>query len=190
MRGPDRGPAAEHVVSDAGRRDTARRVILSRSAHGTSSRVGGSRGEEHIVQGVTRKGYVQQQAKRDRKPAVPPEQDRWSPPPASECDEETYHYFLDIDAKYRISQRQRTHDGQLVDYAVTLARLYPEGSWIEITCIDCCHGNVHRHDGPHYKSEPKIIRPIFSQLDVQQTFGAACDAVWDSYIEYVRDDFL
>lgn len=137
---------------------------------------------------MARKGDRQKQAKRDRKPVPVPEPERWKPPALEECEQEEYTYYFDMEAKYRVTQRMRRWHEQLVDYAVVLCERQPDGSWVEITCIDCCHGNVHRHDGPHGTTPPKVLRPILDQIDVQESFGESCDLIFDSYIEYVGED--
>ena len=82
--------------------------------------------------------------------------------------------------------RRREWNDQLVDYAIIHARKSTDGEWAETTCIDTKHGTIHRHDGPHTESEARVIRPIQSQEDVQQSFKPSYDEVYDSYLESTK----
>jgi hypothetical protein len=106
----------------------------------------------------------------------------WTPPSASDCWEDTVSVAVDVDNL--ITMRRLEWDGQLVEYAIIHSRKDSEGNWVEMTCIDTMHhGSVHRHDGPHNLEEPKIIRAITTQADVQESFKPSYDEVYDSYLE-------
>jgi hypothetical protein len=125
-------------------------------------------------------------ARRDRKLKEYVERvvDAWAPPPASECEESTIPTAVDPDNL--ITMRRVEYRGQLVDYAIIWTTRDGSGVWRERVCIDCKHGTVHRHDGPHDASEPKFIRAILSQQDVQESFKSSFDEVYDAYLESVQ----
>lgn len=85
-----------------------------------------------------------------------------------------------LPGEFRIIYRQRLFRNQLVEYAVILVTKNGD-RWREIMCIDTKHGTVHRHFGPHDAQPPAVIRPITSQQDVQQSFSASYDEVYDHY---------
>ncbi len=84
----------------------------------------------------------------------------------------------------RIIIRRVSWHGQLVDYAIVHVTLRGPDKWEEVSCIDCCHGNVHRHSGRKNGKKPEIIRPLRSQLDVQQSVNSSFDEIYDNYEEF------
>jgi hypothetical protein len=103
----------------------------------------------------------------------------WTPPAKEECEEDVF--VTELDDTTRITMRRRTWNQQLVDFAVVLSVLDDTNAWAEMSCIDCCHGAVHRHRGPHDESDSEIILPIRSQADVQYSIDAAYDAIYAEY---------
>src|SRR4051812_18823678 len=81
--------------------------------------------------------------------------EEWTPPPKEECWEETVP--IAVDTRNQITTRRVEWEGQLVDYAIIHSRKDDDGNWVEVTCIDCAHGTVHRHDGPHHANPAKVI---------------------------------
>jgi hypothetical protein len=112
--------------------------------------------------------------------AVPPSE-LWDPPPIEECEQSVVP--VQLDEVSRITMRRVEWNRQLVSYAVIYTERDSSGNWQEIACIDCCNNNVHRHDGPHGASDPVIIQPIYSQQNVQESFGTSYDAIHDTYTE-------
>jgi hypothetical protein len=117
---------------------------------------------------------------KNRSEPIPPTRVPWVPPPDDECEEETIR--IRLDERYQLVYRQKLWREQLVDYAVILVE---EAG--EIVCIDCCHGHVHRHDGKHRKETARTIRAIYSQNDVQESFEAAYDEVYDVYVQLTEE---
>ncbi|RKE60448.1 hypothetical protein DEU36_2890 [Microbacterium sp. AG238] len=89
---------------------------------------------------------------------------------------------MQVDEVNRIVTRRVEWDGQLVDYAIVWTRCGSDGEYVEQVCIDCRHGTVHRHDGyPHDENKKRVIRAIYSQEDVQESFRSSFDEVYDAY---------
>jgi hypothetical protein len=86
------------------------------------------------------------------------------------------------DARYRITQRLMSYRHQLVEFAVVLSKWNGDG-WDEIYSIDTCHGYLHEHIHGHRKpGDRRDIRPLVSQLDVQESLDPAYDQVRDHYL--------
>lgn len=131
---------------------------------------------------MARKAQRSSNAKRDRAKTPVPTPDPWHPPSIDECEVETY--LTEPDSTNRIILKQVTWNGQLVDYAVIHVTLIGPDTWHEVSRIDCCHANVHRHSGRNNGKKPEIIRQIRNQLDVQQSVGSSFDEIYDNYEEF------
>ena len=128
---------------------------------------------------MARRAQRQVNAKKSRNalPSVPTIE-FWNPPPLDECDVTVSH--IEPDLTTRITTKLvRWHD-QLVDYAIVHSRLGADG-WQVVSCIDCCHGYFHRHTGVHEGRDSELIRPIRAQVDVQYSYDASFDEIYDSY---------
>lgn len=128
---------------------------------------------------MARRAQRQANAKKARR-ALPgePVVDLWFPPPLEDCDETVSQ--IQPDVTNLITTRLVRWNNQLVDYAVVHSRLTDEG-WSEVSSIDCCHGFVHRHAGPRGHDKSEQILPIRKQDDVQYSFNASFDEIYDSY---------
>ncbi len=129
---------------------------------------------------MAKKGQRSAQAKRDRKPQALPLPELWSPPPADECDEDTI--LVEPDPENRVIMRLLLWNNQMVSYAVVHATRVG-GEWTEVSSIDCCHNEVHRHKGIGH-GQPETIRPIYSQLDVQSSLDNSYDEIYNGYLEF------
>lgn len=111
----------------------------------------------------------------------------WVPPPLEECEEERWPIALD--QENTLSVRRVLWNGQLVAFAIVLSRKIGDRS-IEMVCIDTLnHGCVHRHDGSH--SDPfKVLRPVLTQEDVQESFHEAYDEVYNVYLKSIGSEPL
>jgi hypothetical protein len=113
------------------------------------------------------------------------EEQPWAPPPKDECWEETIP--VPVDPMNLITMRRVEWEDQLVEYAIIHSRKDSNGKWVEVTSIDTkFHGSVHRHDGPHATTPYKVLRPILTQEDVQESFKSSYDEVYNSYLESVK----
>jgi len=111
----------------------------------------------------------------------------WVPPPANQCEERRIP--TPLPGGHLITIRLVTWNGQLMEYAITYSRMRDDGEYEEITCIDTQHhGSVHRHDDGDHKKAPKILRPIRSQEDVQESFKASYDEVFEIYLSSKGED--
>lgn len=135
---------------------------------------------------MARKAQRSSNAKRDRaKQKLIASREPWVPPDLADCDSD--EVITEPDSTNRIIMRRVRWQGRLVSYAVIHVRLNNYDQWEEISCIDCCHGTVHRHSGRNNGKQPEIIRPITSQTDVQQSFNSSFDEIYDNY-ERLRDE--
>lgn len=81
-----------------------------------------------------------------------------------------------------IVQRQVTHRGVLVHFAILWIHLGPSGNWEEQYSVDTGHGHFHEHVFVHRRSgDRKNLRPLYSQVDVQEGFDQGCDLVQDRH---------
>lgn len=135
---------------------------------------------------MARKAQRSSDAKRDRaKQNLVSSGEPWMPPDLAGC--ESDEIATEPDSTNRIIMRRVRWHGQLVSYAVIHVRLDNDDQWVEISCIDCCHGTVHRHSGRNNGKKPEIIRHISSQTDVQQSINSSFDEIYDNY-EQLRDE--
>ncbi|WP_146070702.1 hypothetical protein [Cryobacterium sp. M91] len=110
---------------------------------------------------------------------------RWANPPLEDCEEETIRY-LDT-ASSRVTQRvwRSRSDSRIVDCAV-VHEIAHEEEWHEVAKIDCSHQEVHRHEATKDKTGTRlrtVIRVIYSQADVEDTYQNSVDEIFDNLVE-------
>lgn len=93
----------------------------------------------------------------------------YEPPPPSECDSQTHEVELAGEI-YRIVQRMQYHGGRLVEFAIILCKRDRRGNWSEIYSVDTKHGSLHVHPTGHRTPERHTVSPIYTQVDVQESF--------------------
>lgn len=74
------------------------------------------------------------------------------------------------DPDFRLMQRLVRADGKLVEYAIVLTR-HQGGEWTEVYSVDTKHGVLHEHISGHRRAnDRRDIRPLYTQVDVQESF--------------------
>ena len=61
-----------------------------------------------------------------------------------------------------------------------------EEEWHEVAKIECCHQKVHRHEAATGKTATRlrtVIRVIYSQADVEDTYQNSVDEIFDNLVE-------
>ncbi|MFP5290190.1 MAG: hypothetical protein ACLGH5_04260 [Actinomycetes bacterium] len=85
--------------------------------------------------------------------------------------------------RFRITQRLVSYRHQLVEFAVILSEWDGRG-WEEVYSVDTCHGYLHEHIHGHRKpNDRRDIKPLFTQVDVQESLDFAYDKVRDHYLK-------
>lgn len=74
-----------------------------------------------------------------------PERALYVPPPMDDCNEESTS--IEVSPIDRVVVRLRFWHGRTVDFAVMLDSFDEDaGQWCNVVRVDCCHGEVHRHE--------------------------------------------
>lgn len=134
------------------------------------------------------KGHRAVNAKRSRRAgreaqAAAVEPELYEAPPAIEC----YELVLPVEMDYsnaRITQHLRYHEGRLVKFSIVLSLCFEEGGqWEEDYSIDTGHGHLHEHPVGHQIGEIRHnLYPLFTQVDVQESYEKAYSMVYDRYL--------
>lgn len=91
-------------------------------------------------------------------------------------------YPVELPCSCRISQRLRYQNGALVFFAIIWSRRDTFGNWREQYSCDSGHGYFHEHLWGHQrKNDRRNVRPLYSQVDVQECFDPAYDKVQDQH---------
>ncbi|MEW1707007.1 hypothetical protein AB0230_07170 [Microbacterium sp. NPDC089190] len=124
---------------------------------------------------MARRSDRRQQAKRDRAAlSATPEPTLYEHP----LDAEEERYPVALMCKCRISQRLLTVDHALVYFAIVWSRRNSFGTWTERYSVDTGHGYFHEHTAGHQRpNDRRDIRPLYSQVDVQECFDNGYDRV-------------
>jgi hypothetical protein len=111
----------------------------------------------------------------------------WTPPPLDECQEYTYDSSVgDPGDILRIRQCSDLRD-RLVDFAII--QMSPlHGRLRRVAVADICHGelHVHVHDEQEQKIYRESIRPVDTQLDVEESYDAGLDRIVGKWEDYKR----
>lgn len=100
--------------------------------------------------------------------------------PESGCVETRQEVELE-DPDFLYSQRLVIHENKLVEYALVLCRLQG-GEWVEVYSLDTRHGGLHEHISGHKRKDDKReIRPLYTQVDVQESLDTADQLVLEMY---------
>lgn len=74
------------------------------------------------------------------------------------------------DPDYTISLRLVSLHGKLVEFSIVLSQTFGNES-VEVYSVDSQHGYLHEHIHGHNKpKDRRDIKPLFSQVDVQESF--------------------
>lgn len=112
------------------------------------------------------------------------------PPPPSECDPAPPPIPVYLgNGTSRLIAELRHKDGRLVHYALVHEAIDDNGVWREVSKIDCCHSQVHRHtadvDHPE-KDRRKVIRELFTQKDVADSWDDSYTDILTNWEEQER----
>lgn len=112
----------------------------------------------------------------------------WEPPSIADCDPEEI-LPTTLDQVTRITQRFRRYHGRIVDFAIVLEAQGPDGEWVEVSKVDCCHAQVHLHQrvvSGDVDDTRVVLREVNSETDIQDSVNTAIDLVFENYEEYLR----
>jgi hypothetical protein len=132
---------------------------------------------------VARKGDRQRAAKRAKADAsaisVPP-LSLYEPPAAHPLD--VHEQPLQLPCGCRIVQRLEFERGVLVRFAIVWATRSALGGWEEQYSCDTGHGYFHEHTHGHQiQKDRRNLRPLHTQVDVQECYDEGYDLVQDRH---------
>lgn len=132
------------------------------------------------LRGMARKQERMHNAKRARAERAKSEVSLYEVPDDLDLREETYP--TDLVCGCRIVQRLVSADFALVYFAIVWAKKVDVDEWEEQYSCDTGHGHFHEHVTGHRKpNDARILRPLYSHVDVQECFDRGYDLVQDRH---------
>lgn len=82
----------------------------------------------------------------------------------------------------QVSQRLLNVHHSLVFFAIVWSQRTTFGGWVERYSVDSGHGYYHEHVSGHQEPDDRRdLRPLYSQVDVQECFDPGYDRVQDRH---------
>lgn len=107
--------------------------------------------------------------------------DLYSPPSEVECDVDRTEIWLSND--HQILTVLHFHERRLVRFFIAWLARDRDGEWSERFSVCAQHGYLHQHTTGHHREDDRVdIRPLRSQVDVQEAHDEAYDLVHNRYI--------
>lgn len=114
--------------------------------------------------------------------------DTYKPPPKHDCHREVFYTYPtgDDNDGQRIVVRMWVHRGKIVDFAINQV-IDIDGKWKTVARIDCCGGQVHRHqydkDGKDLIGHQpiRVIPPVGGEDVVNEAYKQALQVMHDEY---------
>lgn len=117
------------------------------------------------------------------------------PPPSGECQEECTP--IELSPADRITVRLWFWRGRTVDFAIMLEAFDDDVElWRDVARVDCCHGEVHRHEFARSGAERRVVIapiPADDEEGAWDLLGREYDRAhkdlisgWDSYVQKWR----
>lgn len=133
---------------------------------------------------MARRSDRRARAKRERSAyAVPPSTQLFEAPAGAEESE----YPVALMCGCRITQRFLHFNHTLVFFAVVWSERTAFGRFIERYSVDTGHGHYHEHTSGHQRpNDRRDLRPLLSQVDVQECFDDGYDRVQDRHDHFCR----
>ncbi|WP_147040598.1 hypothetical protein [Microbacterium aerolatum] len=129
---------------------------------------------------MARKQERMHNAKRARAERAKSEVSLYEVPDDLDLREETYP--TDLVCGCRIVQRLVSADFALVYFAIVWAKKVDVDEWEEQYSCDTGHGHFHEHvTGYRKPNDARILRPLYSHVDVQEFFDRGYDLVQDRH---------
>lgn len=95
---------------------------------------------------------------------------------------EEQEWPADLGCGCRIVSRAVYAEYLLVQFAVIWVHRIDIDEWEEMYSVDTAHGSYHEHVTGHKKKpDARELRPLYTQVDVQECFDAAYDRVLDRH---------
>jgi hypothetical protein len=85
----------------------------------------------------------------------------------------------------RIDEAMWYHKNRIVGFAIIFSIQDKNGKWQEQYSVDTSHGHLHEHRTGHQSQNDRHnIRPLRTQLDVQELFDTAYHMVHNRYLHW------
>lgn len=104
-------------------------------------------------------------------------------PPETDCEKSPDEVYLD--EQHHLVVVTYAHLGKLVRFFIALKKTVDhEDDPVEQYSVCTLHGYLHEHTTGHQRpNDRRDIRPLHSQVDVQESFDGAYDMVFDRYLQ-------